>query len=345
MSIQDYSGYTVSDFLEDDFFVRWAIYPDLETSAFWNSFLSKYPNKKDAFNQAHRIINLYRKQDYFGNEPQQNAMWEKIGTTIESQSRPAYRIQPVYYRIAATIAFIISFSAGVWLLLPSATGTTTIATAYGEVKTIVLPDNSTVTLNGNSSIKYKALWQNESSREVWLEGEAYFDVKHLNRNTTHISEADRFIVHSDNLFLEVLGTTFNVEHRRDETDVTLITGKISLQLSDTQTKKQESTIMAPGDHIEYVKANLILKKKLAKPSLVTAWMKGGFVFIDPYLKDIVESLQDDHGYRVEVKDKKLLALQIEGEINVATLKELLSTIEASLGLQIKETNKHIIISQ
>jgi ferric-dicitrate binding protein FerR (iron transport regulator) len=71
-----------------------------------------------------------------------------------------------------------------------------------------LPDNSTVILNANSSLRYQENWEAELLREVWVDGEAFFSVVH-----THNHQRFRVNV-TDDLKVEVLGTEFNVKDRR-----------------------------------------------------------------------------------------------------------------------------------
>jgi transmembrane sensor len=338
MTIQDYSGFSLSDFLDDDLFIRWVIEADAEGDAFWKSFLLQYPEKRETLEQASAIIRTYRMQTSFTNDQRKDQVWSQIKTSIHRQqqeARPVRSLVPLY-KIAAAVALIVTFGAALWILVNDKHS---ITTAYGEIRTIELPDHSKVTLNGNSSLSYKRSWDPHAIREVWIEGEALFEVSHVNRDTTSIAAGDRFVVHSNGVNIEVLGTTFNVEHRRDQTQVTLLSGKVKVLAKNAA----EHVVMLPGDYVEYHDTELVQKTSLQKPHFSTAWVKSEFAFVDPYLKDIVKTLQDDHGYDVEVKDEKLLALRIEGEISVATLQELLSTVEVALGLHISQSEKHIVI--
>jgi len=343
MSTRDYSRYSFSDFLEDDFFIHWVILPDEESDLFWKSFLLQYPDKEKLIKQASSVILVYRQQLSFTNNERKDALWMRIGATLDSE-RPVRSITPVvsfYRKMAAVIALMITTGGILWLLSGRQQS---ISTEYGEVKTITLPDQSTVTLNGNSSLKYSMDWDSLSVREVWLEGEAYFNVAHINKDTSDIPQGHRFIVHSDAVNLEVLGTTFNVEHRKDHTNITLLSGKVKVQLDADFSKLSQGLIMSPGDQVEYVKKMLVEKRKIEKIKTVTAWINHEFAFVNPRLKDIVNTLRDDHGYEIEISEE-LMLLPIEGDISVSGIPELLSTIEAILGLRIEVSDKHLLITR
>lgn len=337
MTRKDYSQYSLFEFLEDDFFVQWAILPDSESNAFWQSFLRQHPEKEEAVKQASAIIRVYRQQDIFANEKGKEPLWKRIGETLDNQ-RPARVLSVSFYRkAAAAVALLMVGCAILWSL--SETEQMAI-TAYGEVKTIALPDQSTVTLNGNSSLKYKTNWKRQFVREVWLEGEGYFDVKHINKEST---AGEQFIVHSDKVNIEVLGTAFDVKHRGDQTHITLIAGKVKVLAENELTKSSGNLIMSPGDHVEYLKTKLVEKKRLANLKTVTGWINHEFIFSNPQLSDILRTLADDYGYEIKVEEA-LRSLSIEGDINVSSVEELLSAAEMALGLKIEKSGRRIVIN-
>ena len=109
-------------------------------------------------------------------------------------------------------------------------------TNYGEILNIKLQDGSDVTLNSNSSLSYN---KNES-RKVWLTGEAFFQV-----DKKVVTNA-KFWVITDDLSVEVYGTSFNVNTKKKKTDVFLEEGSIWLSLKNGENKK-----MIPGNYISY----------------------------------------------------------------------------------------------
>jgi len=343
MSIRDYSRYSLSDLLEDDHFIRWVIAPEADDDAFWLTYIKEHPEQAEIIHQASSVIRVYRMQVAFANAEGQVAVWDRIGDTLNEQRsvRELSSSYSIFYKIAAAVALIIVSGAVLWFTVYS---DHVIQTAYGEVRTITLPDHSRVTLNGNSKLRYSRYWNDDAAREVWLEGEAYFDVVHLNRDAANITAGQRFVVHSAAVNLEVLGTTFNVEQRCDNTNITLISGKVRVDVADEAHESSGSRILEPGDHLVYVKTKLVEHKRMQKLSTVTAWMSHSFAYSNPQLADIARVLQDDYGYKVEADDS-LLQLRIEGEISVSGVPELLSTVEATLGLRIEKSDQRIVISR
>ena len=343
----NYSGFQLQDFLEDDFFIQWVINPNENSNLFWQSFQENYPQKKEVIQQAADMVKLYRQQVYFGNEDRKEPVWQRISQTVRQsgaiQKKRIIRM-PAFVRVAAAVIIVAGIA--IWFSGRNfADKTYTVATAPGEIKTITLPDNSKVTLNGNSTLSYKGDWDSKEPREVWIKGEGYFDVKHLNKDSLHIKPSERFFVHCDDVNIEVLGTTFNVKARNGKTNVALLTGKIRIDYVNA-VANSKPLILAPGDYVEYAGKQLLVNKKLAKPAQVSSWVSDEISFTDPTLKEITETLRDRFGYTVNTEDTTLLSLKIEGEITVNNVADLLDVVTTTLNIKVEQSaNKHITISK
>ncbi|MEO5684811.1 MAG: FecR domain-containing protein [Chitinophagaceae bacterium] len=348
MNFEKYTQFTLQDFLADDDFIQWAIKPTEENIAFWNAFLVAHPHKEDMVQKAADTIKQYRQQDIFSNESRKNLLWQRIESSIATQPVITSHRRVVgltaFMRVAAAVIIIGGLS--FWMISRNASPEQySFATAFGEVKTITLPDQSQVTLNGNSSITYSGSWKKNAAREVWIKGEGYFNVTHLNNDSMHIKPAERFIVHCGDLNIEVLGTTFNVKARHGKTNVALITGKIKIDYA-TAAVENKTIVMAPGDYVEYKASKLVAAKKLPKPAQVSTWTVNEITFTDATLKEIAETLQDNYGYTVSVKEDSLLRLKIEGDISVNNITDLLDVLTTSLNITIQQSaGKHITISK
>ncbi len=346
MTFQDYAQYTVTEFLEDDSFIQWVTSPDTKSNSFWQAFLTSHPEKEPVLREAASLISVYRKQVTFANEERREEVWKRIDASIPKQtlrSTKIFRI-PAYYKVAASIAFLVTCSiAAIWLLRDN--HKQTISTSYGEVKAVTLPDQSIVMLNGNSVLTYQDTWNDKATREVWIQGEAYFDIKHLNEDTSLILPAERFIVHGNGIDIRVLGTSFNVKSRRNKTNIALLSGKIEVSYADSASVSSAGLVMLPGDYVEYSGQKLLTKKKLMRPHKAATWTVREITFTDPSLNDIMEALQDNYGYAINIEDKAMMDMKIEGEISVTTVQELLSLVSATLGIHIEESGKEIIITR
>jgi transmembrane sensor len=345
MSNQDYAQYTLTDFLEDDSFIQWVINGDAKSNVFWQSFLISYPEKDKVVQEAASIIRVYRKQVTFTNEEHREKVWNRIDASIPKRTTSPAKVfrLPLYFKVAATIALLITCSVILWTLKNN--HTTVVTTSYGEVKAVTLPDQSIVMLNGNSTLTYEDAWDNRTPREVWIKGEAYFDIRHLNQDTAFVRPSERFIVHGNGIDIRVLGTSFNVKSRRNKTNIALLSGKIEVSYADSASVPSGGLVMMPGDYVEYSGQKLLMKKKLLRPHKAATWTVREITFTDPSLNDIMETLQDNYGYAINVEDKDMMDMKIEGEISVTSIKELLSLVSTTLSIRVEESGKEIIITR
>jgi ferric-dicitrate binding protein FerR (iron transport regulator) len=345
MNNEKYTQYTLQDFLEDDAFIKWVSGKEQDAAAaqFWSDFSLLYPSAAKNFDFAVNVIRTYRSQEFLDNRNNKAHLLERITATIEEQNnRKPARIRWLSTWMKAAVILLLVTAGGYYLvhqfLNPSQT---IIATGYGEKRTITLPDHSVVTLNAASSVTYKSEWKANEPREVWVEGEALFDVKHLNKTTA----VQKFIVHSNGISVEVLGTSFNIRSRHGKTNVGLITGKIKVDYKLGTAAKPHAMVMLPGDYIEYADNQLLLTKKLDKPEKIKRWTQTQLAFTDATLGEIIETLQDNYGYNIKIKEQSLRKLRIEGDINVTNVEELLTVITTTLNVKINQpSEKELVIS-
>ncbi|ACU63871.1 FecR family protein [Chitinophaga pinensis] len=348
MNNEKYTTYTLENFLDDDAFIKWVSgkEQDVLVAQFWSEFPVQYPSAAENFNFAVSVIRTYRSQEIWENKDNKAHLLDRITATIaaEESRRPGiFRRMNVWVR-AAAIALVAT--AGGYLIYSKLNRPhiEMIATGYGEKRTITLPDHSVVTLNATSSISFQEKWDTIAPREVWIEGEAFFDVKHLNRDTTNVRPGQRFLVHSNGLTIEVLGTSFNVRSRHGKTKVGLVTGKIQVGFKEGPAAPK-AVVMLPGDYIEYADNHLLLTKKINKPESIRRWIQVPLTFTDATLGEIIETLQDNYGYTVKVSEQSIKKLKIEGDINVANVEELLTVITTTLNVRIEQpSEKELVIA-
>jgi ferric-dicitrate binding protein FerR (iron transport regulator) len=246
---------------------------------------------------------------------------------------PTRSINQYWQQIAAAVAGIILIAFAYWML--NNRNLVVQETAFGETKNIILPDGSTVMMNGNSSITYKADWKSGKPREVWLKGEAFFSI-------VHTADHQRFFVNtSDQFNIEVLGTTFNVLKRQGKTKVTLNTGKVRLNMKES--KDSPLVEMKPGELVEFDDASNQYTKKSVNPEAYSSWKSRKMVFEQTSLADIILLLEETYGLTVEVKDRSLLKHTFNGTVPTDNVDILLEGLSQLFDLQITKQNTHIKI--
>jgi len=344
MEIAKYGTYTLQDFLDDDDFLQFVISPTKNDTSFWQAVTAMYPAQKEIIDEAAHIILAYRKQDVFTNEANQQKVWNRIEGTLHGKrivKQKVFRLN-TFLRVAAMILLVSSVGIAFWILKYNSKNE--IVTAFGELRTVTLPDNSIVILNGNSKLSYSNNWD-KKSREVWISGEGFFSVKHINKDPRHIKATERFIVHCNDVNIEVLGTSFNVRNRHNKTNVGLVSGKIMLEYLDRASHNNRLLVMKPGDYVEYAHRKVVTQKKLAVPEKLTQWTNHQLLFNNATLSQIGEIMTDDYGYHIDYTDPAIANLKIEGEISVSNVDELLETISTTLSVKVTQTDKNITITK
>jgi ferric-dicitrate binding protein FerR (iron transport regulator) len=206
------------------------------------------------------------------------------------------------------------------------------STAYGETRSIILPDSTLVTLNANSSLSYISEWnEEEKDRAVWMEGEGFFEVSH--------HEGQKFIVHTSQAAVEVLGTKFNVSERSGSTKVILSSGKVALHL------QEKEVLMEPGEQVSYDQNSKQIEKKIVNTELLTSWRNNELNFEATPLSEIAELLEDNYGYKVIFEDNALKELLFSGTIRADRINILLEALSETHQIQITHQDDILIFKK
>lgn len=270
--------------------------------------------------------------------------WRAIENALQEPVlvvRPARVIRLV--RVVAVAASLAAIAVGIWWI-GARTGTVQYAqikTGFGEIKSIVLPDSSIVTLNANSSIRIPEEWTEASGRQVWLEGEAYFQVRKKPATVA------KFVVHTRQVDVEVLGTKFNVNVRRQLAVVSLEEGKVRLSMHGSDSavlRKTTPLVLRPGQVVSIDGAQQATLNEEKDVAAHSGWTHHEFHFDNTPLKDIAGMIEDTYGYRMEVADTSMLQVAISGDVRVRNIDEMIKVLEGTSGYSMHIKDKTIYVS-
>lgn len=202
----------------------------------------------------------------------------------------------------------------------------------GEILEIILPDGSKITLNSGSTLKYPKKF-NSDQREVFLNGEAYFEVKHSNKKP--------FIVNSGKIKAQVLGTSFNVSSylKADKIEVTVLSGKVAVQ----DIKNKRSTFLLPEQRVtlDVVKGSFL--KSPAKSDEALYWMYGRLIFDDATLLDVTQHLERKYKLKITLDNPELSKCKINAVFKKQPVAEILDIITTLTNTTYKQTKDSIKI--
>lgn len=322
----DYHLYTKNDFLEDASVRAYVKQEDPAAARFWEQWLAQQPPNAHEFREAVFLLRHLLSGERISPQPgTAETLWEYIAAAIDTaEATPVRRIRSWWWA-AAAIALLLT-GAGLAYYRLHDTGTQTIYAAYGKKERVTLPDASVVTLNANSSLRYAKHWGRNSLREVWLTGEAYFDVQPQN--------GGGFRVHTGQLDIEVLGTAFNVKQRRGVTTVFLEKGAVKVEAGTPG----KSLLIKPGEEAQYRQQDELLTKHPGDAEAAAAWMDNKMILHNTSVKEIVQVLEDTYGYRVVLSDTSIANRRINGELPLKNTQTLLYILSNMLDVSI-DVNK------
>lgn len=326
MPSPDYGQYSSEELLFDEAFRAWVLQPTPEREAHWQQIQRDFPHLTNPIAEARRLVRAVGiEPDELGPGGQQR-IWKVLETRLDVPLATTRRwgIPPRRLALAASVAAaLLVLAAGWWI---GRRGTQTIRTDYGQTRQLTLPDGSTVLLNGNSTLRHAAHWAEGQPREVWLEGEAFFRVTKQQSATGRV----KFITHTPNADIRVLGTQFNVDSRHGNTAVTLVEGKI--QLSNRQTRQVQVLDLRPGQQARIRAGAEQVKIEQVKVELHEAWTRNLFVFENTPLRDIAQRLRDTYGLEVVFPDEELANRRFTANLTSENLETLLTVIAVTYDL-------------
>jgi transmembrane sensor len=345
-----YSNFNTSDFLIDEAFVQWVREPDAQNTAFWQDVIANNPDKKREIQRAIDTVKAAQEVPYPTLDADRKAaMWAHIQAEKAAPELEIAYVNPnrtLWRRLAVAATFLL-FATGLWFFVkkgdPSVSNPILaqkkVETQFQQRKQVTLPDGSLVTLNADSKLRIADNWGDASTREVWLEGEAFFEVT-KKPNTG----AAKFVVHTNQLDVEVLGTAFNVKARRGSTEVVLQSGKVNLKKRD-----KEIIEMKPNDRVQVVDNQIVnavpIVAQKVETEKFTAWTNGKIIFDNTPLSDIANAIEDHFGYKVKIVNKDLLETRYTGELLTDMPDVFFKILSTTLDIDVELEGKNMTIKK
>ena len=203
-----------------------------------------------------------------------------------------------------------------------------IETTYGERKDITLPDGSMVILNSCSRLRYPTKFT-QQTREVRLQGEAFFDVA---------KDPDRqFVVSAGQFCVKVLGTAFNIKsYDMDEiTSVKVDRGKVQIEMPEATMR------LSAQERVEVNSLRGTIKKH--QDLYETAgWRKGCLYFDATPIQDVARELEREYNCSIVFQEGQEFDNLISGEHDNQSLESVLQSLEYISGIKYKK-NDHLIL--
>lgn len=200
----------------------------------------------------------------------------------------------------------------------SKTPKNTISTPEGITFTMTLADGTQVWLNGNSRVTYPVQFE-KNRREVEIDGEVYFEVKH--------NEEVPFYVKGSKSTIKVLGTKFNIHSSEEATVTTLVEGSVEVRSPKTTLIIKPAQQATVTDDIKVTEVDL---------GSIVAWKEGKYTFKSRNISEIMDFLAEWYNIKIEYDQSVKKELKMTGVIfKFNTFAEVIEILEATQLVQLR----------
>lgn len=359
MSLENVS--LAEDFLIQNSFQHYCAESDEQCVRYWENYIKSNPDQLENILEAKRLYFILN-----GSKKSLGHSVQNIEDRISNRRIFSFH-KSTLLSVAAILIAIISISSIVYLMssndkVPKELNLSTVENTqmefkalHGERKKLKLPDGTTVLLNAGSTLTIDENFK-KGKRNVFLNGEGYFDVTHNNT---------AFIVHTKDFNVKVLGTKFNVKAYDEDlfSETVLIQGAVQLELIN---RKNELLALKPGekltirnkeeiaskDQINSVSNQSLEEIKLSQNTLSednviveTAWTDNRIEIHNESFKDIKSTLERWYDVDIDIRDKGLEQYVFTAIFTTETIQEALEALQKAKSFNYQIKGNKIMITK
>jgi transmembrane sensor len=296
--------------------------------------------------------------------------WQKILKRIrdidivQEKNLTLHWYQATWIKIAAVFLLGLSIAGGIFISQQKNTPGSNknndivyneLIVPKGQKSQLVLSDGSKIWVNAGSKLRFPNRFEGKI-REVWLEGEAFFEVAK--------NKSKPFYVYTNDLKIKVLGTVFNVKaySNDDYIETTLISGLVSLE-KQHQTRTDKEIFLHPNHKAIYLKrkttgAEEEIKKHMAEPlqtkkimisepvstEQAISWKDGKLVFENETFENVAKKLELRYDVEIQIMDPALKYYKYTGVLKNISIEQAIKALELTAPFNYSIRENKIVIS-
>lgn len=228
------------------------------------------------------------------------------------------------YRIAGLVLLLISFSF-LFKFIESnkKLERILIANQSNKVKKVVLPDSSILWLSANSQISYNKDFEGKS-RKIEMNGHVYFTVTK--------NPMKPFEVFAKDIYIRVLGTSFDVNENKQKTELKVNTGRV---LFAEKENLDNQIIIVKNESASFVSRSNSINKNKIEDSNYKSWFTGVIKFNDEKINEVCKYLSRFYGREIHLKNYQDSTKRLTTVIDNLTIEEVEKSIEFALDIDLK----------
>ncbi len=334
----NYNLYHSEDFAADESFISYCHKTDIDAISFWTDWIAHHPEKLDEIYNAERLI---EKLSLRLDEQELQHAFLKFDQFISQAAEPIFKIEENkktilnVRNISIAVAFCLMVSFFSYQFYQNKDQEISYLTAHNgdrKISEFNLSDGTKVFLNCNSTIKYPKVF-NGNKREVFLNGEAFFEVvKDKNKPFSVLARGIKTVV---------LGTKFNVSayQNTQSISIALIEGKVEVQTEGGRDKM----VLKPTEMASYHTKHSTLTRSIINTATVSSWTTGTIVFENASFKDIEVKLKNIYGIQL-VDETKGLKWNYSGQFEKTDYLTIIKSICYAKKINYKKINQTFILT-
>src|SRR5690554_2733947 len=354
----DISKFTVEDFVYDPSFRKWVLEPDIESIALWDELLLKNPAQRTKAAKAREILLRIESGRDKMTDSEFDRIWGNVDSAIKAlankktegkiipihpgvETKPRQKRENSYWKVSQfyRIAAILVVVFGLGILAASFLKTEPLSVAPDPVvfeehttppgikSFLTLSDGSHVTLNSGSTMRYIRGFDTDK-REIFLDGEAFFDV--------FKDEHRPFVVRKADVSVTALGTSFNVKaYDEERLDISLVSGKVGINFDKEQPKY---ILLDRGEGLHIEPENGTWRKVQFSEDEVLGWTKKTIIFNKTPVAEAIRILENWYGITIQFQNQPPPGLLLSGRFENETLKNVLDGLSYTTQLEFELEN-------
>ncbi|GGF18330.1 FecR family protein [Echinicola rosea] len=304
-----YSDYKIQDFLTDESFIDWA--RGLSVEEDWTYILEQHPHLVPLAAAAKKQLLAIKFGGEEVEELRKDKLFNKVQSRISKENRednivpintkyPQTERSKHFLWLAAVSIAILSLAGIAWWQgglhfgLETKSGKyLTKETAKGQKLTAILSDGSKVMLNAGGKIGYREFFS-DTARVVHLEGEAFFEVAKDKKRP--------FRVVTGKTVTTALGTSFNIREGLEDVAISLLTGKVGVDISDSEGVKVATSLLPGEQVVADLGEEVSFVKEAFNPDEVTAWQRDILLFKNASSREVFQKIELWYGVEIHTSD-------------------------------------------
>lgn len=362
-----YKYFKVEDFLLDESFLAWV--KTKEDDASWAAFFVDYPKQKAVAEQAQKMI---LGAEGFVDAERKNRLKARLFDAIEEEEaaqlvvEKSTKLRRIYWSLAAAASVALLVTFGVFysknarytegggntyqaMIEKISVPLLEVVNEKDKPQLVILPDSSSILLQKGSRLSYPKSFAGLEKREVYLLGEAFFEVTK--------NPKQPFMVYANELVTKVLGTSFTVKAYSGDKDVVVIvkTGKVTV-FSNKDNQKQEKqlepsrntegVVLTPNQQIIFNKNDgQLLKSLVMTPTLqeLPTIQNLSFDFDDAPVSKVFSLLEKAYGVDIVYDEELLKSCKLTASMTNEHLFEKLRLICLTIEAEYQVIDAQIVI--